>query len=87
MERTMIFSSAMFGVIRHRELTPAIENTQRNILGDGTMVCTDLEGTIRQVNYASGAKVTRQVKYCMVQSTGDLSYWYGDDKGVWYRLD
>ncbi len=88
MEGILVFNSAAYGAILQKQLITPMEGTQNSTLTDGTVVCCDDEGRIRQAQYSSGAKVKRLYTYCLVQSSdSDSSYWYGDDNGRWYRLD
>jgi hypothetical protein len=71
--------------LKHRNLEPP-EHTERIVIGGGTVMSANEDGRLVFAEYASGIKVRRNENSVFVRS-GDGTYWFGDCKGRWFRLD
>ncbi len=85
LERSEIFARLERSALKHRKIE-APDNAQRFEIGKGTAVSSNESGRLVYAEYATGVRVRRNKTSVLVQSA-DGTYWFGDCKGCWFRLD
>ncbi len=71
---------------KYKQLRPDAALVSQKVMPDGTTINTDAQGEIVFVEYASGVKVKRNLKYTMVAML-DGSYMMGAPSFSWLQID
>lgn len=62
------------------------ENLTEQRLGDGSAVCTDMDGNVRRIRYCDGLMIRRNSQSVIVRRP-DGNFFFSSPRGFWFILD
>lgn len=72
--------------VAYKDVIEQTDCLHTTVLPDGSCMHQLNNGLIVQAEYANGARMRRNLRYCLVQ-TPEGGTWFGNDKGLWLMFD